>query len=121
MIAIREEAERMHGVFMAMTQQLLTGDLEIGIYEDQVLYNLNLVPCASEDCLLPSITTFAFACQVRALLGTNSYELFTLDKLINKLISHMRIMVQVRVCTSTLFERIAHSLSSDLLSLCPEG
>ncbi len=35
--------------------------------------------------------------QVRALLGTNSYELFTLDKLINKLLSHMRIMVQVRM------------------------
>ena len=66
-IAIREEGERTHGTFMSMTQQLLTGDLEIGLYEDQV----------------------------RALLGTNSYELFTLDKLINKLLSHMRIMVQV--------------------------
>ena len=72
-IAIREEGERTHGTFMSMTQQLLTGDLEIGLYEDQV----------------------------RALLGTNSYELFTLDKLINKLLSHMRIMVQVggRMCT----------------------
>ena len=34
--------------------------------------------------------------QVRTLLGTNSYELFTLDKLINKLIVHLRIMAQVR-------------------------
>ena len=29
-------------------------------------------------------------------MGTNSYELFTLDKLINKLIVHLRIMAQVR-------------------------
>ena len=67
MLAIRAEGERLHGVFMGMTQKLLTGDLEVSLYEDQV----------------------------RALLGTNSFELFTLDKLLNKLLSHMRIMVQV--------------------------
>ena len=67
MLAIRVEGERLHGVFMGMTQKLLTGDLEVSLYEDQV----------------------------RALLGTNSFELFTLDKLLNKLLSHMRIMVQV--------------------------
>ena len=67
MLAIRAEGERLHGVFMGMTQKLLTGDLEVSLYEDQV----------------------------RALLGTNSFELFTLDKLLNKLLSHMRVMVQV--------------------------
>lgn len=35
--------------------------------------------------------------QVRTLLGTSSYELFTLDKLVHKLINHMRMMVLVRV------------------------
>lgn len=34
--AAAEEADRLHGVFMAKTQQLLTGELEISAYEDQV-------------------------------------------------------------------------------------
>ncbi|GAX77506.1 hypothetical protein CEUSTIGMA_g4950.t1 [Chlamydomonas eustigma] len=63
---IKEEGERLHNTFMAMTQKLLVGELEVSLFEDQV----------------------------RALLGTNSYELFTLDKLVGKLIGHMRLMVQ---------------------------
>jgi len=31
------------------------------------------------------------------LLGTNSYELFTMDKLCSKLVKHMQLMVQVRL------------------------
>jgi hypothetical protein len=64
----KEESEKLHGTFMNMTHQLLTGELEISLYEDQV----------------------------RALLGTGSYELFTIDKLIHKIINQMRLMVQVR-------------------------
>jgi hypothetical protein len=33
MLAIREEGGRLHGVFMGMTQKLLTGDLEVSQYE----------------------------------------------------------------------------------------
>jgi hypothetical protein len=38
--------------------------------------------------------------QIRSLLGTNSYELFTLDKLLSKLVKHMQ--VQKGKCTSPL-------------------
>ena len=67
MLAIREESERLHGIFMSMTQQLLTRDLDSGLYEDQVL----------------------------ELLGMNSYELLSLDKLIKKLRAHMLSMGKV--------------------------
>ena len=33
---LREEADKVHGTFMAMTQQLLSGELEISLFEDQV-------------------------------------------------------------------------------------
>mmetsp|Transcript_36011 Transcript_36011/g.80148 ORF Transcript_36011/g.80148 Transcript_36011/m.80148 type:complete len:1160 (+) Transcript_36011:163-3642(+) len=62
----REEADRMHAQFMSMAIQVLAGELEISVFEDQV----------------------------RTLLGTNSYELFTLDKLLHKLLNHMRLMTQ---------------------------
>jgi len=64
---IKEESERLHSSFLASAKQLLgnTG-MDIGAFEDQV----------------------------RALLGTNSYELFTLDKLCSKLVKHMQLMVQ---------------------------
>ncbi len=32
----REESERLHNTFMSMTQQLLTSELEVSLYEDQV-------------------------------------------------------------------------------------
>eukprot|EP00798_Chlamydomonas_sp_ICE-L_P013837 gene13837-19758_t len=51
------EADRMHDSFMDMAKRVFTGSLEVRLFEDQV----------------------------RALLGTNSYELFTIDKLVHKL------------------------------------
>eukprot|EP00798_Chlamydomonas_sp_ICE-L_P007940 gene7940-1154_t len=59
---LKEHADRVHTSFMGMTQQVLAGELETVLYEDQV----------------------------RALLGTNSYELFTIDKLLHKLIGFGR-------------------------------
>ncbi|MEW5314307.1 MAG: hypothetical protein WDW38_005815 [Sanguina aurantia] len=45
----------------------------------------------------------AFEDQCRSLLGTNSYELFTLDKLVHKLLKHMQLMLQDE-STMTLWE-----------------
>lgn len=58
-----EEAARLHREFMVMLRQVLDGHLDSSTYED--------------NC--------------RALLGTNSYVLFTLDKLIQKFIKHMAV------------------------------
>lgn len=55
----------MHGQFMSMVNRLLCGEMDISSFEDNT----------------------------RTLLGHNSYELFTLDKLIHKLIKHMQLMV----------------------------
>ncbi|KAG1680591.1 hypothetical protein FOA52_015039 [Chlamydomonas sp. UWO 241] len=64
--AVLAAAADAHAQFMAMTGQMLRGELEIAVYEDDV----------------------------RALLGTSSYELFTLDKLLHKITTHMRMMLQ---------------------------
>jgi paired amphipathic helix protein Sin3a len=53
-----EEAKAMHAEFMKMADSLIEGTMDPSTYED--------------DC--------------RALLGTNSYQLFTLDKLVQKLV-----------------------------------
>lgn len=58
-----EEASRLHTAFMAMVRRLLDGKLDSNSFEDQC----------------------------RALLGTNSYVLFTLDKLVYKLVKHMQV------------------------------
>eukprot|EP00775_Hariotina_reticulata_P006274 gene6274-6513_t len=61
-----EEAARLHREFMSMLRRVLDGHMDSSSFEDQC----------------------------RALLGTNSYVLFTLDKLIQKFIKHMASMVQ---------------------------
>ncbi|KAF5839292.1 hypothetical protein DUNSADRAFT_1165 [Dunaliella salina] len=64
---IKEDAERIHANFLALVNKLLSNSgMDVGAFEDQV----------------------------RALLGTNSYELFTMDKLCSKLVKHMQLMVQ---------------------------
>uniref|UniRef100_A0A7S3QMC6 Histone deacetylase interacting domain-containing protein n=1 Tax=Dunaliella tertiolecta TaxID=3047 RepID=A0A7S3QMC6_DUNTE len=64
---IKEEAERIHTSFLSLVNKLLSNSgMDVGAFEDQV----------------------------RALLGTNSYELFTMDKLCSKLVKHMQLMVQ---------------------------
>ena len=35
-VQVADEAEKVHGTFMAMTQQLMTGELESNLFEDQV-------------------------------------------------------------------------------------
>lgn len=54
------DAEKLHSDFMTMVQSLIEGRTDPSVYED--------------DC--------------RALLGTSSYQLFTLDKLVHKLVKH---------------------------------
>merc|ERR1719183_1021303 len=54
------EAKAMHETFMKMAESLIEGNTDPSTYED--------------DC--------------RSLLGTNSYRLFTLDKLVQKLVRH---------------------------------
>ncbi|GFH17943.1 HDAC_interact domain-containing protein [Haematococcus lacustris] len=66
--AIKEDASRTHATFVAMLRQTLGS------------------PSSSD----PG----AFEDSVRSLLGTNSYELFTLDKLLSKLAKHMQLMAQ---------------------------
>lgn len=61
-----EEAARLHQEFSQMLRRVLDGHMDSSSFEDSC----------------------------RALLGTNSYVLFTLDKLIQKFIKHMA----VRVC-----------------------
>ncbi|WIA19087.1 hypothetical protein OEZ85_003737 [Tetradesmus obliquus] len=61
-----EESARLHREFMGMLRQVLDGHMDSSTFEDTC----------------------------RALLGTNSYVLFTLDKLIQKFIKHMASMVQ---------------------------
>ena len=58
-----EEAARLHREFMSMLRQVLDGHMDSSTFEDSC----------------------------RALLGTNSYVLFTLDKLIQKFIKHMAV------------------------------
>jgi len=58
-----EEAARLHREFMSMLRRVLDGHMDSSSFEDQC----------------------------RALLGTNSYVLFTLDKLIQKFIKHMAV------------------------------
>ena len=57
--AVQAEAQRLHAAFMDMARRLLDGKLDSSSFEDQC----------------------------RALLGTNSYMLFTLDKLVYKLVT----------------------------------
>lgn len=59
----QEEAERLHGQFMTLLREVLTGKIDSSTFEDSC----------------------------RSLLGTNSYVLFTLDKLIHKLVKHMQV------------------------------
>eukprot|EP00884_Botryococcus_braunii_P021578 jgi/Botrbrau1/8103/Bobra.0230s0026.1 len=59
-------AQDLHSQFMTMLFELLEGNLESGQFEDNV----------------------------RALLGTNSYVLFTLDKLVYKIVKHLQHMHQ---------------------------
>lgn len=61
----REEADRLHTLFRQRMQALLEGHLDSSAYEDQC----------------------------RSLLGNNGYVLFTLDKLLLKLVKHMQAMV----------------------------
>ncbi|KAI8469341.1 MAG: hypothetical protein J3K34DRAFT_522233 [Monoraphidium minutum] len=74
------EAARLHGEFMGMVRQLIDGSLDPSNFEDQV----------------------------RSLLGTNSYVLFTLDKLVYKLVKHMQLMVAdeqtMRLCELHRYE-----------------
>lgn len=58
-----EEAARLHREFMSMLRRVLDGHMDSSNFEDSC----------------------------RALLGTNSYVLFTLDKLIQKFIKHMAV------------------------------
>ncbi|KAG2448373.1 hypothetical protein HYH02_006955 [Chlamydomonas schloesseri] len=58
--------EELHGQFMSMLLRVMRGQLESSVYEDQC----------------------------RSLLGTGSYELFTLDKLSAKIVKHMQFMLQ---------------------------
>jgi len=58
-----EEAARLHREFMSMLRRVLDGHMDSSTFEDSC----------------------------RALLGTNSYVLFTLDKLIQKFIKHMAV------------------------------
>jgi histone deacetylase complex regulatory component SIN3 len=58
-----EESARLHREFMGMLRQVLDGHMDSSTFEDTC----------------------------RALLGTNSYVLFTLDKLIQKFIKHMAV------------------------------
>jgi len=67
------EAEKLHAKFMSMAYALIEGNTDPSAYED--------------DC--------------RALLGTNSYQLFTLDKLVQKL---------VRQAQACLVEDVSHRL-----------
>lgn len=60
-----EEAQRLHREFISMLRKVLDGHMDSSMFEDQC----------------------------RALLGTNSYVLFTLDKLIQKFIKHMAVSV----------------------------
>jgi paired amphipathic helix protein Sin3a len=59
----REEAGKLHAEFMGMVHKLLDNQLDSSLFEDQC----------------------------RTLLGTNSYVLFTLDKLIYKFVKHMQV------------------------------
>eukprot|EP00878_Enallax_costatus_P007439 GHUV01007791.1.p1 GENE.GHUV01007791.1~~GHUV01007791.1.p1 ORF type:complete len:1062 (+),score=409.26 GHUV01007791.1:105-3290(+) len=85
-----EEAQRLHREFMSMLRKVLDGHMDSSTFEDQC----------------------------RALLGTNSYVLFTLDKLIQKFIKHMASMVQeeqaMRLCDLHKYE------SARRLPICDE-
>lgn len=61
-----EGTEKVHGQFMAMVYQLIDGAMEMSQFEDLC----------------------------RSLLSTNSYVLFTLDKLIFRMIKHIQALVQ---------------------------
>ena len=63
--AVAAEAERLHGEFLGMVRRLVDGDLDSGAFEDET----------------------------RALLGTNAYVLFTLDKLVYRLVKHTQQML----------------------------
>ncbi len=65
MAAARAEAQRLHREFMGLARRLIDskGGFDSNTFEDAV----------------------------RSLLGTNSYVLFTLDKLIYKLVKHMQV------------------------------
>ncbi len=43
--------------------------------------------------LIPSGLHAACARQVRSLFGTNSYKLFTLDKLLSRMAKHLQLMI----------------------------
>ncbi len=62
------EAEKLHEQFMKLLLDALDSTIDSSGYEDSC----------------------------RALLGTSSYQLFTLDKLVHKLVKHMQSMLQVR-------------------------
>ncbi|GFR40981.1 hypothetical protein Agub_g1646 [Astrephomene gubernaculifera] len=62
----RTAYEELHSSFMSMLLRVMRGQLESSVYEDQC----------------------------RSLLGTGSYELFTLDKLSAKIVKHMQLMLQ---------------------------
>ncbi len=62
------EAEKLHDHFMKLLLEALDSTIDSSGYEDSC----------------------------RALLGTSSYQLFTLDKLVHKLVKHMQSMLQVR-------------------------
>jgi hypothetical protein len=66
-----EESARLHQEFMGMLRQVLDGHMDSSTFEDTC----------------------------RALLGTNSYVLFTLDKLIQKFIKHMAVSANFPVST----------------------
>ncbi|GIL73116.1 hypothetical protein Vretimale_4724 [Volvox reticuliferus] len=63
--------EELHSSFMSMLVRVIRGQLESSVYEDQC----------------------------RSLLGTGSYELFTLDKLSAKIVKHMQLMLQDETTT----------------------
>ncbi|KAG2499920.1 hypothetical protein HYH03_002207 [Edaphochlamys debaryana] len=63
--------DELHSSFMSMLLRVMRGQLESSVYEDQC----------------------------RSLLGTGSYELFTLDKLSAKIVKHMQLMLQDETTT----------------------
>jgi len=70
----REDAEEVHAQFMSILLQLMDGTLEAGKYEDKC----------------------------RELIGRNSYMLFTLEKLVLKLVKHLQVLLSEDISTKLL-------------------
>jgi hypothetical protein len=95
-----EEAARLHREFSQMLRRVLDGHMDSSSFEDSC----------------------------RALLGTNSYVLFTLDKLIQKFIKHMAVSAwrcscecDYRVCCSTSVLQLRGTAGSAGLNVLGRG